>query len=560
MSDTKKSKAIIFKRILYTICAYALCIIAYFRGAGTGPQWHTAIWCIGFAILPIILCQYKAKEYLKVIYPYAIWLVVFTIGAIIYIPSHGPNDDYRLSFICQIMEVGVCGILIIRDVHTVISRGIKKTLGNVSVFTIAAFVLFLLCTISVNESVWPLYFGVLFISLYLTPFSRSDLENLGLGLADALIIMFFVIQSHAFLYRPYDEVRYLGFFNNANVNAMFYIVCYIALLTKYAAVRKTGKQKWLTVVTFLFAAAMWGFVMLTMSRIVILAFVTTTVVFLIITECIMFKTRVKGFLLRGLAMFGIFVVSLPLVYACVRYIPALRHHPIWLGDYSEDKVHSYDPWNSEKYIDIEDLLGGVLERINEVKVHAAEKPDEALFSNGQMSGVGDITPVVNCQIEDNLIVSYEDGVTPGTDCYHPLYQWDLKNGDRSYLGVRKYVYDYFLPGLNMAGHVPEYPSFWCFSNYMVPHAHNSYLQIAYAYGIPAGIMMILINVGAIIYMFISCIKKGKKTDALDIMSICVQVAFMTISLMETLIFPGKMLLTLFFISLLPIAKRKIDAK
>lgn len=50
-----------------------------------------------------------------------------------------------------------------------------------------------------------------------------------------------------------------------------------------------------------------------------------------------------------------------------RYLPAVFHHPVWFwGEWSEDKVHSWDPWNSEKYVDIDELLETAVGRTTEI--------------------------------------------------------------------------------------------------------------------------------------------------------------------------------------------------
>jgi len=44
------------------------------------------------------------------------------------------------------------------------------------------------------------------------------------GLANGIILGFFLIQIFAYGFRPYDEVRYKGAYSNCNVNSLMYLM------------------------------------------------------------------------------------------------------------------------------------------------------------------------------------------------------------------------------------------------------------------------------------------------------------------------------------------------
>ena len=73
-------------------------------------------------------------------------------------------------------------------------------------------------------------------------------------------------------------------------------------------------------------------------------------------EVVTFKKGFKGFFTKGVLLFLVFIAMFLPVYGCARYIPALRHHPIWYDDYSEEKVHSWDPIDSEKYTSLDEFF------------------------------------------------------------------------------------------------------------------------------------------------------------------------------------------------------------
>ena len=238
-----------------------------------------------------------------------------------------------------------------------------------------------------------------------------------------------------------------------------------------------------------------------------MAFVAATVVYLLSSEIFILKnTFVKGFLLKGILMFVVFAASFPIVFACVRYIPPLRHHPIWITEYSEDFVHSYDPWNSEKYIEINEFFevftgrfdpdnvdekDGFLkeqklldenqstpqnvyteyelrksesdelltmqfargEKVPTMQLAENEEDEnierftytDALISMYPMNEESDAADVVN---EKGKVIKYADGVAPGSDKNHPAYTFESYKGLEKILGIRKYIYGFFLGNLN----------------------------------------------------------------------------------------------------------------
>lgn len=588
-----------YKSVIYLLCGYGLCMVAYFRANGTGPQWNAAIYWLGIAVLPIILVQYKAKDFIKP--PYIIWSVLYAIATPFIVNKWGPTDDYRFYFTMMVIEGGVCGFLLIRDIHTIIQNGFKKTFGK---FTVPVYILILfavMTVVSVCKSVWPAYFTIVFVSLYMAPVDKKEMGKIFLSVCDALIICFFIIQSHAFLFRPFDVPRYVGFFNNPNVNAMFYFVCYIAWLGRYVWARQ-NKKKAIEIVTFLFSGAMWSFVLLTACRSVLVAYLLSTLTSFILLEFMMFKTKIKGFLLRGFGLFLVFVISFPIVFACVRYIPPLRHHPIWFGDYREDSVFSWDPIDSEKYTDLKEFFDELLGRIDPNRIEAEgidlnnpdrdtqqkidavsyidvtlpdgvvkryrvvdtvadngnEAPGIDYYSMGCTSGyLWEGYRIVNCEMKnEDTVAYYEDGVEPGTDEHHPAYTHQFFKTYERILGMRKYVYGYFFNRLNLLGHEQEYPSAYLFFDYHVLHSHNTYLQASYVYGVPAGILFIALTVYTAISILAAIIRNKQNTKWYYIFALCAYIGAVSISLMENIFFPGKMMLTLVFLCILPVANRR----
>lgn len=74
----------------------------------------------------------------------------------------------------------------------------------------------------------------------LTDFKGKDLNNLFYGMVEGIIIGFLLIQLQAWMYRPYDMVRYEGMYSHSNMNALMYLCAYCAVLCKWYLMKLKG--------------------------------------------------------------------------------------------------------------------------------------------------------------------------------------------------------------------------------------------------------------------------------------------------------------------------------
>ena len=599
----EKKLSVDYKRIVYTLSMVLLCAVAFTRAAGGGDWWNLAVSCLGFCLFPIVVARFGIKNFLKI--PYLIWLVISIPVASVIIYKYYYSALHRMAFAAWVIECVFYGLILIRIITLYIKKEMKSLFEKRNYLFSIAIGFFIWSTISVNKAIWPLFYGIFFYGFFLAPSDEKDNECLFVSVCDSLIIAFFVIQSFAFLHRPYDQLRYVGAFTNSNVNGMFYYCVYLGWLGKYLYLQKNEKPKALRVIHFLFACAMWSFVLLTISRSSLLAFFLTTIVFLLLGELMILKKGfLKGFLLKGICMLCVFALSFPLVFVCVRYIPALRHHPIWITEYSEDFVHSFDPWNSEKYTELNEFGGYFFERFdfNQIDTKGGMITEENTMDENQAASrnvsernietiikgvsyeaskeISSEKTEVLLEIASNdinldeeilstdsaaepvvvngTVISYPDSVRPGTDEAHPAYTYEEYKGLEKILGIRKYIWGYYLRNIMILGCKEEYPTAFILPWYRVPHAHNSYLQITYCFGIPSGLLFIGISLYSLIFSFAYTIKNKDKTPWYFVFVNCVHFGVFLISLTENIAFPGKMLFSLFFITLLPLMIGKIN--
>lgn len=546
--------------LVYTLCGIGLCVIDLWRGIGNGAQWSLAVNCTGFFILPFILFRLNwrmlvpgkedgaawHKLFRIVFYT---WIVLFAILAYPAFKHFAPGTDYDPQIAVAVINAGIYGAVAIRMFFNIFYEERKRKVNYVFMIWLA-FTAFAI--ISVNEAVWPLWFLVMFGAFYLAPLSRKDLDEIFEGLANGLIIGFFLIQGRAFLYRPYDlDPRYRGHYTNPNVNAMFYMFTYVAWLSKLTSfrIRKATKRY---AFTFFMASSMWSFVIMTGCRSVLLGMVGITALYWI-TE---YRRSGKKFVpfagLRALALALCVVASFMPVFWCARYIPPLRHHPKWYGgEYGENSVMSWDPIDSPKYMELEDVLKVSLGRLYfAVEDQTSELETEVqTVSAFAVASSDEGAAAVSVYSEDGEeALAYADGTTPGTDEEHPIYvNADYTHGLRRILKIRYYVYKYILKNIHFFGNDRQIPGVWVLGEFQLYHAHNTALQITYWFGSLCGIFFVLTAVFGLIRNSRNSL--GKK--ALPVMPAIAMLGYLLAGLTECIAFPGEMGMTLFFLSLLP---------
>ncbi|MBQ8041397.1 MAG: O-antigen ligase family protein, partial [Lachnospiraceae bacterium] len=299
------------------------------------------------------------------------------------------------------------------------------------------------------------------------------------GMLNGMIVWFFVQQIIAFGFRPYDYARYRGLYSGETQNGLFYMLVYCAFLLKWwLAEEKKAHRLW-RLFYFVMAAGCVGFMILTGGRTALVGAVIITL--LLYTYYFIFqKKSFWSWLLKGIALVLCIVVMFPAVYGCVRYLPTILHHPVWFeGEYNADtSVHSYDPWNSERYITFEKVLelnaGRLLQlfgidlkelqakknsSVGAMKVEAAEtaKPTSIAepASTAQPTAtpkpvetaMPEVTPTPVVTPTAKPVVELGSGETP-EDPY-------IKENFPSYnsVKIRRILYRYYITHLNWQGHI-----------------------------------------------------------------------------------------------------------
>lgn len=457
-----RNKVLRDKSIFYTLIVLFLCIVDQRRGSASGQAQFIFVNLAGVAVCLLMFSTYRLKEFCK--FPYWVWTIAYGIGAVAVTCLRGEVIRYQGQWYTALLNVWLLGLLLIR---MTIRYVFEKWRPN---FSIKALVLFLgfivLACLSKNDSLWTWWYLFLFAMLYLTDFSPEDRKCLLNALPNGIILGFFVIQGMAFVFRPYDVLRYMGMFGNPNINALFYSLVYCAFLGKYCKYFGCEKDikgcRFLKYIVLLFCGALWSLACFTMCRSAMLSMLLATVCAGV--YCLN-KTRnnvVRNAVGMACGLVISIVLCAPITYCAVRYLPPLFHHPIWFGgEYSEDKVHSWDPIDSPKYVNWEQILEGLLGRWG---AKTEEEPAAYIASIDA----------------DRLVAKLVASRTPV-----------MEYESESSVEIRNVIYHYYLRHLNLCGHANAEVGLQVSEGYWAPHAHNLFLQMAFCFGIPAGIFFVI---------------------------------------------------------------------
>jgi hypothetical protein len=543
------------RRILYTICFALLCVVDWVNGSQDGRLQFIATNLIGVLMGVVILSTYRFKEFLKP--AYYVWAALSVIGApiaILWAQSHYP---YQGKFITAVINVCLYGFILIRTIE---QKAVYKKTYNVRWPFLAVWLAMMIYMMfSPDRVMWPIWFAVMFGTFCLTEHDRDRFDHLLNGMTDGIVIGFVLMTLCTFLFRPYDEARYHGAYANSNINALFYLMVYCALLGKQMLLKKAQKPVAIRVLYLLFAGAMFGFVSYTGCRSALLAMFAVSVVYLICavagrrfpvvepedadTKQIDMKdadakqidlkgTRKKepALLLQIALLVLSAIISVPLLYLPIRYAPTVLHRPFfWYAEYNEDKVFSYDPWNSEKYVSFEEMLAENFGRIFSFLPAVRDAVNASDEANKE--------PEVNNHPED--VGRY-------------ILQTDEK---LSTVKQRGYIYAYYAKNLRLYGHSVNEDGVPLSPRYHEDHAHDFLLQMSFWYGIPVGIGFLFLFVLCLI-RFIDLLKK--KSPAYACVFGCFVAAFIVFGLSECVWGVGQLPFVLFFFLLYFVMKKDVS--
>lgn len=576
------------KKIIYMICFLWLVIGDFIRGSQDGDKWAMSVNSIGFVMTVIILSHFSWKNENKK--TYLMWSGIWLAGAAL---CYGvwylnPSGVYRGQYITGALNVWCMGIIALKLWSERKRLLLKKE--RLSLLVVLWVLMSVLMLFSPYGSIWQIWFLFLFGAFYITPFTKEEYKSLWDGMANGIIFGFFCLQIYAYGFRPYDEVRYKGAFGNCNINALFYLVTYLMFLYRIhdytlKSSQRKAQEKPITwssrleiVFYYVMAGGLLSFVLFTQTRTALLMGAVVTVLYGVLTVVIVYKEKLGRLLLFYILIGFCAIATFPAVYLTIRYLPTVLHRPVWYGgEYSVNKVHSFDEPDSWKYISLDEFLESAFGRLNygglltggldeTEEIQSDQNHDEQPESqsgeeiqSGEESQSGEkiqsgeeIQSEVSGPEEDNLPELLPDIDEPSVqpadtdnNTQQPQdTQYILGAEDASDSGkIRMEIYRLYFKNLNLRGHKLTDGFYQITEEYHAWHAQNVFLQMAYFYGIPAGLLNIVI---LMVIGFRSVSLVWKRRQSVEILPFLVWMLFVGYGMLECVWNPGQMILFLLF--------------
>lgn len=462
----------------------------------------------GVCMAVLIASHYKLEDFKKWKLPYIIWTVFWMICLIPSFLWGKANRPFLNDWIVILIDIILFGYIVIHTlIRVVVERmpgtpGLsddegqrksgtltgnaaeKKCFKSEKILPVLWVAMMLFMIFSRNHSLWPAAYLVMFGCFYLSELTVEDRRSLFQGILNGIILFFLIAQAYCCVFRPYDVVRYIGIYSNPNINALFYLEVLSAMFAKLLTVYRKGAKTCWKIIYWLGAGSVMGLLFMTIGRTAWLVAAILSVIFLLSLK------RVQGkFLRNGLVLVLCSALMFPVCFGFVRYAPPVFHHPVWFwGEWNEEKVHSWDDWDSEKYVDMPELMDEALGRIIKTAEDFLEHSPFAIKTHAAESNLSEAEPVYSG--ETASIGSKEEAETDPREATAVLTYEEGLDG----VLVRKTIYQYYASHLNLWGHPYEEQGFQLTPTYWIGHAHNIYLQYGTDFGIPVLIIFIVLNI------------------------------------------------------------------
>lgn len=516
------------KRILYILCFMALNLIELLRGGSTqGYVWYVAINCTGIVMLVMVASAYKIKDFCTILN--GIWTFL-CVAFMVALPFHWVHHmgEYLLWQIeTAVFNAWWIVIFAKHLFHKIFIEKSFKVKINAPAKVWVIMMIFMFTSIAYNN-VWPLWFLFMFGVFYLTDYSQKDREDLFNGMIDGTIISFFLLQIFAFGVRPYDELRYKGFHDNCNMAALYYLVIYLMCLYKLHLLEyKKAKRGW-KIFYLLGAGGMLSFQFITMCRTAWIVSIIVTFLYGMIVVRKFWKKKWNAVIGRGILIVAAMIVTFLPVFLCARWLPTIAPGRVWYpGEYhNETLIHKEDPPTSEKYTDLDEVLEAALGRF--AKIFKINNPLVMTSCAAEKVQIEEVEPI---QFERITDMALQQRLTTYKAYWEDL-TWYGNGRGKGYYQI-----------------TPTYHS-W--------HAQNLWLQIAYYYGIPAGILLVVLTGVLFFYNFKKMMKNSENPHAIIPFFLCI--VYFVFGIMEVVWNPGQLILFLMFFVQLPLKNKELLAE
>lgn len=465
-----------FGLLFYALCQYVNADREYYHYTNTR-------WMLIFLAIALLM-MYREVQFFNILS--VLWLVGSVIGSAVYCRDFetGTNEHHLAALTCGVVVSWGFLILnvLIQLIKALMERKIhpKKPTTLQTVYGLLWVVFSVLLYVYRFEKTWVFTAVLPFLTLFFLCTSPALKSRLLKNFTNGILLGFGFVTLFCFIHRPHHYwmlYRYGGIFHTVACTGMYLAVVFGAAVGKLFGKLKNRENILIRCPFECFITSVTaGYIFLTMSRTAYLStFVTAALVVLL--AAFAFRKRLSD-VIREIGILTLLVLlCFPLVFSAVRMIPAVINEPVRYDLEHQDRgfmIYRGDPIDSDKYMTVPRFFSTLFGRFQrEEAVTDEENEEEAQGGSLYLAYTGaDFAGADLRMVKDD----YEEADSDKEED-------DISNGRFS-------IFKDYVKVLSLKGH--EKMALVNDKGKERVHAHNSYLQVAYNFGMIAGVVFLVI--------------------------------------------------------------------
>lgn len=477
-----------FGLLFYALCQYTNADRNFYHYTNTR-------WMLIFLAVALLM-NYSEKQFVN--WFSLIWLAAGAAGSLLYCRTAGADENDLLLARLTCGVVVSWGLLILNILIWLVRTGAfpagnprKRRSRNAKGRTqrVLFYVLWLAFCLMMYanrfEKVWVFTATLPFLAYLFGPNTLSARIRFFRNFGNGILLSFALVTVFCLAHRPHHYwmlYRYGGIFHTVACTGMYLAVVFgVALAKLYGKLKNKKNILWSCYMEYFLTACTVGFILLTMSR---TAFLTASVmVLMVVALTAAAHHKAPGRILKELGVLAaVCLVSFPMVYTTVRMVPAVVNDPVRYEIEFQDRsfmIYEGDPIDSDKYMTVRRFFSTLFGRFQTTSGGSGEADAGGdggldLRESGELAYVGDSLAGLDVRY---FSMDSDDGDDSEED------DDDISNG-------RFTIFRDYLKAIGFAGHPKMGPLDKKGNEYA--HAHNSYLQVAYNFGLTAGIVFLIL--------------------------------------------------------------------
>ncbi|MBD5470225.1 MAG: hypothetical protein HDR19_03690 [Lachnospiraceae bacterium] len=467
-----------FGLLFYALCQYVNADREYYHYTNTR-------WMLIFLAIALLM-MYREVQFFNILS--ILWLVGSVIGSAVYCRDFetGTNEHHLAALTCGVVVSWGFLILniLIQLIKALMERKIhpKKPTALQMVYGLLWVVFSVLLYVYRFEKTWVFTAVLPFLTLFFLCTSPALKSRLLKNFTNGILLGFGFVTLFCFIHRPHHYwmlYRYGGIFHTVACTGMYLAVVFGAAVGKLFGKLKNRENILISCPFECFITSVTaGYIFLTMSRTAYLStFVTAALVVLL--AAFAFRKRLSDVIKEIGILTLLVLLCFPLVFSAVRMIPAVINEPIRYDLEHQDRgfmIYRGDPIDSDKYMTVPRFFATLFGRFQREETVTDEENEEEARGG-------------------SLYLAYTGADFAGADLRMAKDDHEEADGDEEEDDIsngRFGIFKDYVRALSLEGH--EKMALVNEKGKERVHAHNSYLQVAYNFGMIAGVVFLAICV------------------------------------------------------------------